>query len=188
MQASPQTSASLPAHTPVLAETTSGREAHGRTHTTVLPAATPADAAGRPGPPGRGAVVLLSARAGEQARVAEMAAGADDYVMKPFGARELVARVDGAVRPARVRREAARRHQPDFESLFSLAPDALIVVAPDGIVLRSNARAHELFGYSPQEFAGLQVEALLPEDRRTAHRAHRESYVGAPITRPMSPK
>ncbi len=54
-------------------------------------------------------VILLSARAGEEARIEGLAAGADDYLVKPFGARELVARVDGAIRLARVRREAAQR-------------------------------------------------------------------------------
>uniref|UniRef100_UPI0025D69380 ATP-binding protein n=1 Tax=uncultured Caulobacter sp. TaxID=158749 RepID=UPI0025D69380 len=56
-------------------------------------------------------VILLSARAGEEARVEGLAAGADDYLVKPFSARELRARVDGAVRLARQRREAARREQ-----------------------------------------------------------------------------
>jgi DNA-binding response OmpR family regulator len=34
-------------------------------------------------------VMLLSARAGEEARVEGLAAGADDYMVKPFSAREL---------------------------------------------------------------------------------------------------
>ena len=56
-------------------------------------------------------VVLLSARAGEEARVEGLAAGADDYLVKPFSARELRARVDGAVRLSRQRREAALRER-----------------------------------------------------------------------------
>ena len=38
-------------------------------------------------------VVLLSARAGEEAKIEGLHAGADDYLIKPFSARELVARV-----------------------------------------------------------------------------------------------
>ena len=38
-------------------------------------------------------IILLSARAGEESRVEGMEAGADDYLIKPFSARELVARV-----------------------------------------------------------------------------------------------
>ena len=40
-------------------------------------------------------VVLLSARAGEESRVEGIQAGADDYLTKPFSARELLARVSG---------------------------------------------------------------------------------------------
>jgi DNA-binding response OmpR family regulator len=39
-------------------------------------------------------VILLSARAGEEARVQGLAARADDYLVKPFTARELLSRVD----------------------------------------------------------------------------------------------
>jgi signal transduction histidine kinase/DNA-binding response OmpR family regulator len=56
-------------------------------------------------------VILLSARAGEEARVEGLAAGADDYLVKPFSARELRARIDGAIDLARQRREAAGRER-----------------------------------------------------------------------------
>jgi signal transduction histidine kinase len=57
-------------------------------------------------------VILLSARAGEEARVEGMDAGADDYLVKPFSARELVARVDAHLMLERLRRQAedALRH------------------------------------------------------------------------------
>ncbi|MBB3259381.1 signal transduction histidine kinase/DNA-binding response OmpR family regulator [Paraburkholderia bannensis] len=51
-------------------------------------------------------VILLSARAGEQAQIEGMQAGADDYLVKPFSARELLARVDAHVRLARQREQA----------------------------------------------------------------------------------
>lgn len=56
-------------------------------------------------------VILLSAHAGEEARVEGIAAGADDYIVKPFSARELRARIDGAINLARQRRDAAIREQ-----------------------------------------------------------------------------
>ncbi len=53
-------------------------------------------------------VLLLSARAGEEARVEGWEAGADYYLAKPFSARELVARVGTHLEMARVRHDAAQ--------------------------------------------------------------------------------
>jgi PAS domain S-box-containing protein len=51
-------------------------------------------------------VIMLSARAGEEAQVEGLQAGADDYLAKPFSARELLARVGANLDVARMRREA----------------------------------------------------------------------------------
>jgi len=56
-------------------------------------------------------VLLLSARAGETARIEGFLAGADEYIEKPFGARELIARIAAAVRLARSRTELAQRER-----------------------------------------------------------------------------
>ncbi|MGH7107078.1 MAG: response regulator, partial [Acetobacteraceae bacterium] len=48
-------------------------------------------------------VILLSARAGEEARVEGLDAGADDYLVKPFSARELLARVGARLELVRTR-------------------------------------------------------------------------------------
>ncbi len=52
-------------------------------------------------------VIMLSARSGEDARVGGLEAGADDYVIKPFSARELVARVRTQLDLSQLRRETA---------------------------------------------------------------------------------
>lgn len=54
-------------------------------------------------------IMLLSARAGEDTQVQGLATGADDYLIKPFGARELVARVSTHLKLARLRAEASER-------------------------------------------------------------------------------
>ncbi|MDO1529850.1 ATP-binding protein [Fulvimonas sp. R45] len=50
-------------------------------------------------------VILLSARAGEESRIEGLAAGADDYLVKPFSGRELLARVWAHLQLLRVRRQ-----------------------------------------------------------------------------------
>jgi signal transduction histidine kinase/DNA-binding response OmpR family regulator len=52
-------------------------------------------------------IVMLSARAGDDAKVEGLDAGADDYLTKPFSARELLARIATNIAMARLRREAA---------------------------------------------------------------------------------
>ena len=53
-------------------------------------------------------LILLSARAGEESRLEGLEAGADDYLVKPFSAREILARVKATLETARLRQEAAR--------------------------------------------------------------------------------
>ncbi|HEX8536361.1 MAG TPA: ATP-binding protein, partial [Cystobacter sp.] len=54
-------------------------------------------------------ILLLSAQAGPEAAVSGLDAGADDYLVKPFAARELVARVRSNLELAKMRRELFRR-------------------------------------------------------------------------------
>jgi signal transduction histidine kinase len=60
-------------------------------------------------------VILLSARAGEEAKIEGLEAGADDYLIKPFGARELLARVDGNIRIAKDRVAAMTAYTEKLE-------------------------------------------------------------------------
>jgi signal transduction histidine kinase len=56
-------------------------------------------------------VILLSARAGEEATIEGLKAGADDYLTKPFSARELLARISAQLEMARLRQQIADREQ-----------------------------------------------------------------------------
>jgi PAS domain S-box-containing protein len=67
-------------------------------------------------------ILLLSARAGEEARIEGLDAGADDYLVKPFSARELLARVAAHLAAARVRYDAdAMRREMDERMRTALA-------------------------------------------------------------------
>jgi signal transduction histidine kinase len=65
-------------------------------------------------------VLLLSARAGEEAKVEGLSAGADDYLIKPFSARELLARVGAKLQLARTRRERAEVLQAELARVTRL--------------------------------------------------------------------
>jgi signal transduction histidine kinase len=66
-------------------------------------------------------VIMLSARAGEEAAVEGIGAGADDYLVKPFSARELMARVSGCIALAGSRRQAAEQLEEANRQLASAA-------------------------------------------------------------------
>jgi PAS domain S-box-containing protein len=62
-------------------------------------------------------VIMLSARAGDEARIEGLTAGADDYLIKPFSARELLTRVGGSLQMARIRREADKALREEARTL-----------------------------------------------------------------------
>jgi len=103
-------------------------------------------------------VVLLSARAGEESRVEGIQAGADDYLIKPFSARELLARVSGRLEIARLQRDRElqlRVNQAELEQ-------------------RVQERTQELLNAS-QELRELSARILQAQDeerRRIARELH----------------
>lgn len=97
-------------------------------------------------------IILLSARAGEEARVEGMEHGADDYLTKPFSARELLARVQTHLEMARIRKEAEealRRRTEQFETLLNEAPLAVYLVDGNFKIRAMNPPALHAFGNIP---------------------------------------
>jgi PAS domain S-box-containing protein len=117
-------------------------------------------------------VILLSARAGEEASVEGIESGADDYLIKPFSARELLARVDGHLKMARLRTEAEKALRGS-EERFRLLVDnvqeyALIQTDHQGKLTSWNPGAQRLFGYSPAEILGQPFSHLLTVEDQQA--------------------
>ncbi len=73
-------------------------------------------------------IILLSARAGEEATIEGLEAGADDYLVKPFSGRELLARVGAHMELALMRREIAaqaKQHADESARLYQEAQEAI---------------------------------------------------------------
>ncbi len=76
-------------------------------------------------------VILLSARAGEEARIEGLNRGADDYLVKPFSARELLVRVGALLQSQELRRrslEALRESELRFRQLFESMDEGYCVI------------------------------------------------------------
>lgn len=100
-------------------------------------------------------VLLLSARAGQEASVSGLRAGADDYLVKPFAAAELLARVRTNIELARLRAHHARWRTALIDSL----QEALFICDETGAVTEINATFSEMLGY---DSAGLPYPPVYP--------------------------
>ena len=81
--------------------------------------------------------------------------------------------------------EALRQSEERFRVLLELAPDAIVYIDGEGLIVLVNAQTEELFGYLREELVGKPVEILLPERVQTVHGAHREGYSANPELRQM---
>jgi PAS domain S-box-containing protein len=129
-------------------------------------------------------IILLSARAGEESRVQGIDAGADDYLVKPFNARELIARVQTHLQLARVRKEAEQAiRESELKLQLSLMASAMGVFYwyPQEDRTESDARVLELFGISSTDELTLSAALatmILPE--------HRDRYASS-VARSLDP-
>jgi PAS domain S-box-containing protein len=92
-------------------------------------------------------VLLLSARAGQEASIEGFQAGADDYLLKPFAAQELLARVRASVQLARLRNHHARWRTALVDSL----QEAFFVCDEHGAVIEINTAFAQILGYGPEQ-------------------------------------
>ena len=109
-------------------------------------------------------IILLSARAGEEARIEGMQADADDYLIKPFSARELLARVESHLKMARFRYEAAeavRLRTSQFETLLNHAPLGVYLVDSDFHIREVNPVAVPVFGEIPGGVLGRKLDEII---------------------------
>jgi PAS domain S-box-containing protein len=81
--------------------------------------------------------------------------------------------------------ETLLKSQQMFKGLFENAPDALLLVDRGGRIVRINAQAEALFGFTRAELVGQSVEFLMPARYRARHGGHLTGYFAAPHPRAM---
>jgi len=117
-------------------------------------------------------VMLLSARAGEEAKIEGLQAGADDYLVKPFAANELLARVQRQLALGHDRRQqqqALAMRETYFRSLIDLAPVMLWTTDADGSCTYLSKRWYDYTGRTPGQDLGLGwLENVHPDDLERA--------------------
>ncbi|QFU22702.1 response regulator [Shewanella eurypsychrophilus] len=81
--------------------------------------------------------------------------------------------------------EALNLALTNANEMFISAPDAMVIVSDDGVIVQINSAAESLFGYYPDELVGKKIEVLLPENIREAHVGLRRSFIDEKNSRPM---
>jgi PAS domain S-box-containing protein len=122
-------------------------------------------------------VIILSGRATEGACLEALDAGADDYLVKPFKPRELIARVRSHVRMARIRRAAVEREgellrqmaavRNDLESVLEGTNDAFISLDRDLRIITLNDTAAQLMNGAKPDLAGSVIGDVSPDIRHS---------------------
>ncbi|MEP1060990.1 MULTISPECIES: ATP-binding protein [Cyanophyceae] len=132
-------------------------------------------------------MILLSARAGEESRIEGLEAGADDYLIKPFSARELLARVEASLKLGQLRKAAAQQKQEalrveaqtardNLESLLARIDDQFLALDREWRYTYVNDRVTEVTGVARENLLGRSLWEVFPETvnsqfEREVHRA-----------------
>lgn len=110
-------------------------------------------------------VILLSARAGDEAEIEGLDAGADAYLIKPFQARELKARV----RSLLAKDEARREQESHFRMVADKAPIILWTTDADGACTYLSQQWYEFTGGTRAQDLGYEwIERIHPLDQDIA--------------------
>lgn len=127
-------------------------------------------------------IIMVSAQAGTEARAEALEGGVDDYLAKPFQARELLARVRVHLQLGLMRVELERRVEERtraliesearnralaerYSMLSTVSPVGVIQISPKGEILYGNPRWYEIVGMPINRPLSEWVEWVTPEDR-----------------------
>lgn len=118
-------------------------------------------------------VILVSARAGEESKVEGFDIGADDYLIKPFSAKELLARVTAQINVAEKRANALR----DMYQLFDEVPFAVAALkGPDLVIEYINKYNLNIWHAEKSDVINKPLFEARPDIRKSAEHIHEEVY------------
>ena len=72
-----------------------------------------------------------------------------------------------------------------FHGFLEAAPDAVVIIDGDGVIVQVNSQTEKLFGYCREELLGRPLEVLMPERFRSAHVGKRRTFTTDPQPRSM---
>lgn len=110
-----------------------------------------------------------------------------DIVMRGIGEAYLETKEQLIRQQEETVRDALRQQQSEkrFRGLLEAAPDRMVIVDEEGIVVMVNAQIEKLFGYNREEIMGKRVDLLLPARFKDIHPFHRAQYGKSRRLRPM---
>lgn len=109
--------------------------------------------------------IILASACGEEARAEVLRAGADDYLIKPFRAKELLARIGGALALSRCRREAVRREQELKDETITILEnigEGFFALDPEFRFTYVNAAAEHISGLRREQMLGKEIWKAFP--------------------------
>ncbi len=129
-------------------------------------------------------VIMVSARAGEEGTIEGLEAGADDYLIKPFAARELLARVHANIELDRARRtrDALRRSGDLLDQAQRLAKLGSWEIELATNEVRASPELLRQLQLSPRDLRSSDLDARVhPEDAARARAAIAAAAEGEPL-------
>jgi PAS domain S-box-containing protein len=82
-----------------------------------------------------------------------------------------------------VQRANWKRAEARFRQAVEAAPNGMLMIGRDGVIVLANAQVERLFGYAKEELLGQPVEMLVPEQWQAGHPALRRDFFAAPQAR-----
>lgn len=109
-------------------------------------------------------IIMLTAIADDDLRLRLLKSDVQEYLVKPFVANELLARVARIIKDRLQNTARISASEMRFEATFELAAIGIALVAPDGRWLRVNQSLCQIVGYTQDELLALTFQDITHPD------------------------